>query len=124
MDEESEGPERHPYHSHALLKTDTRRVYAKYEARWKCDICGKSYDGRSEDDEQRYAYHCTQCRPPDYFDACVKCFRGYLHSFHTHRLQPARPSLCYPQTNGHWRCDGCQRVFGGLTDQISYHCQK
>ena len=114
----------HPAHIHPLIKRDTRQLYKEFESRWKCDVCHRSYDGRSDEESHRYAYHCTQCTTPDYFDICDECFKGYTHSFHTHRLKPARSNICYPRTKGVWRCDACKRVFGIVTNQTNYHCGK
>ena len=111
----------HPFHPHKLTRCDTRTVYSTYQSRWKCDVCNISYDGRSDEEVHRFAYHCSKCT---FFDMCFKCYKGYLHPFHTHRLQPARPSLCYPQTNGSWRCDACQELSGGVLDETCYHCSK
>ena len=102
----------HPFHEHNLTKVDTRRVYSFCEARWKCDSCQRHFNGTLED--ETYAFHCQKCE----FDLCEECHEGSLHFFHRHRLQPADPLLCYPQTDGQWRCDACMRVFSPLTEKV------
>ena len=114
----------HPYHPHKIERKDMEKLYHMCDGKWKCDICKKSYDGRYNDDSQRYAYHCTQCSPPDYFDICTDCFRGRLHPFHTHRLKPSKSSLCYPQSDGNWRCDACKTVAAGIEEKICHHCER
>ena len=91
--DKKKGPHNHPFHPHKLTRCDTRTVYSTYQSRWKCDVCNISYNGRSDEEVHQFAFHCSKCT---FFDMCLKCYKGYLHPFHTHRLQPARPSLCYP----------------------------
>lgn len=121
----------HPYHLHTLGKVDTREIYAEYQAKWRCDGCQRELDGTketlvtSDDSEEeepngRHAYHCGMCK----FDLCTHCYKGHLHAFHHHRLKKARTPLIYPETNGQWRCDACQRISSALTDQICYHCEE
>ena len=102
----------HPFHQHQLTKVDTRQIYAFCEARWRCDCCQRHLNGTLEGEIT--AYHCHQCE----FDLCEQCYQGSLHPFHRHYLQPAKPTICYPQTGGQWRCDACQRVFSRLTSQV------
>ena len=112
----------HPFHQHELALRDTRDIYKRYEAKWRCDCCKKSFDGLSEEEYHRNAYHCHQCTSG--FDLCTDCFKGYRHQFHQHRLMPAKSTLCYPQTDGQWRCDACKLVYGKPTGQRCYHCAK
>ncbi len=104
--------ELHPFHPHRLQLCDSGSVYGNLTTKWSCDVCGESYDGRSDEETSQKTYHCYQCK---YFDMCMKCYRGYLHPFHTHRLQPADPQLCYPHTKGLWRCDACQNIHAGMS---------
>ena len=114
----------HPCHQHNLLKTDMRKIYRL----WRCDLCklefnsGKSLQTISTDKEPDpvFAYHCDECS----FDICSLCFKGYLHPFHHHRLKRAIVSLVYPETEGQWRCDACQKVFTELTAPTSHHCSQ
>ena len=121
--DEPEEESLHPYHQHKLVKCETSKIYSSFGSRWNCDVCGRSYDGRSEEENHKNAFHCFQCK---YFDMCLDCFQGYLHPFHTHRLRPAIPHMCYPHTKGLWRCDSCQTVYGTIDQKgISmYHCSK
>lgn len=108
----------HPFHQHELTRVDTRRVYAFCEARWRCDCCQRHFNGTVEGETT--SYHCQQCE----FDLCESCYNGSLHPFHRHYLQPAKPTICYAQTEGQWRCDACQRVFGRLTSQVGRREQR
>lgn len=125
MEQIPEGHERvfiHPFHHHELALRDTRDIYKRYEARWRCDCCKRPFDGMSDEEGHRNAYHCHQCTSG--FDLCSDCFKGYRHQFHRHRLMPAKSTLCYPQTDGQWRCDACKLVYGKPTGQRCYHCAK
>ena len=112
----------HPCHEHDLLKTDMREKYVL----WRCDLCKLEFNSRKslqtshtdKEPDPTFAYHCDQCS----FDICSVCFRGYLHPFHHHRLKKAKLSLIYPETEGQWRCDACQKVFTEQTGPMSHHC--
>ena len=112
----------HPCHQHNLLKTDMRGKYRL----WRCDLCKLEFNSRKslqtvntdKEPDPTFAYHCEQCS----FDVCSVCFKGYLHPFHHHRLKKAVVSLIYPETEGQWRCDACQKVFTELTAPTSHHC--
>ena len=111
----------HPCHQHKLVKTDMRRIYLL----WRCDLCKLEFNSGLQtintldtEPDPTFAYHCDQCS----FDICSLCFKGYLHPFHHHRLKKAIVALIYPETEGQWRCDACQRVFTELTAPTSHHC--
>lgn len=97
----------HPFHEHKLTKVDTRRVYSRYSGCWICDCCRKHFNGKIED--EAHSFHCQKCE----FDLCKECYEGSLHILHHHRLQPAKPLLCYSQTKGYrsWECDACMKLF-------------
>ncbi len=117
----------HPFHNHKLSLYDPASVYGNLTSKWKCDVCREPQDGDCDDGSKREVYHCFECK---YFDMCRRCFRGYFHPFHTHRLQPADPQLCYPHTKGLWRCDACQQIHSLLSPSNStkhnnmYHCSR
>ena len=114
----------HPSHQHNLVKTDMRRKYLL----WRCDLCKLEFNSRKslqsintdKEPDPTFAYHCDQCS----FDVCTVCFKGYLHPFHHHRLKKAIVLLIYPETEGQWRCDACQKVFTELTAPTSHHCSQ
>ena len=113
----------HPCHPHNLQKTDMRQVYK--DMLWRCDLCRVEFNSRlsltssnAKEADPTFAFHCDLCS----FDVCSLCFKGHLHPFHHHRLKKAQVSLIYPQTDGQWRCDACQKVFTKVTAPMSYHC--
>ena len=120
----------HPCHLHTLVKSDTQKIYASYNAKWRCDGCQTVYDGHKEsfttgekeeeEVDHRHTYHCNLCN----FDLCVQCFKGRIHHFHPHRLKKARAPLIYEDTSGQWKCDGCSRIFCEANEQICYHCDE
>lgn len=119
----------HPYHLHVLAKTDSREIYLAYQAKWRCDACGRTFEGTrdrtisedSEEPDHRHTYHCNFCAT---FDICTQCFTGYVRKFHPHRLKKAKAAIIYQQTQGQWKCDACKRIFSEFSDQDCYHCQK
>ena len=125
----------HPSHPHRIVPVDGQRVYAAYEAKWKCDVCRRVFDARravpplipvssasvrAEESDNRYFHHCNLCK----FDVCSVCFKGRRHTFHSHRLKKARASLIYPSTEGQWYCDACKTVHSENTELLCYHCDK
>ena len=59
--------------------------------------------------------------------------KSAYHNFHFHLLKSCRPSVVYRQSEGLWKCDGCQRQFGDVTttpynpkmaSPSFYHCEK
>lgn len=65
-------------------------------------------------------YCCHQCG----LDLCSRCFHGYVHPFHTHKLRRAQPELVYQTTEGQWRCDACHVVYTPDSTTSLYHCSK
>ena len=124
----------HPSHPHQLSLLDAQTTYSAYQGKWKCDVCGTVYDANRApaaassaanyrdpaDPDHRHFYHCSKCN----FDVCTVCFKGYLHSFHRHRLKKARATLVYKEYDALWHCDACRTVHSEHTDQLCYHCEK
>lgn len=114
----------HPSHPHNLRKTDMRDKYSN--GWWRCACCRVEFNSRKSlgsiteelEADPTLAYRCEQCS----YDVCSLCFKGYLHPFHHHRLKKANVVLVYPETEGQWRCDACQKVFTELTAPASHHC--
>ena len=123
----------HPSHPHPVTESDSLAIYSTYEGKWRCDVCGRVFQGkrappsgpeRSHRDpgepDNRYCYHCPRCK----FDICTACFKGHLHTFHRHRLKKARTTVVYKSYEGLWHCDACGAVHSEYTQQLCYHCEK
>lgn len=47
--------------------------------------------------------------------------RSTYHNFHHHHLKPCRSFTIYPESEGLWKCDACQRQFGDITANSSFN---
>lgn len=114
----------HPFHQHKLDICDPVSVHGHLVDEWVCNVCELPFSVRSVGRKtNNNMYHCHKCA----FDMCSDCYRGYLHPFHEHRLQPASPQMCYPHTKGLWRCDVCFQIYSPLNTQYTtdmYHCSR
>ena len=120
----------HPSHPHPLTESDPVAIYSAYEGKWRCDVCGRVFNGKRAPSRGAYrdpsvpdnwrCYHCSRCK----FDICSACFVGHLHTFHRHRLKRARTTIIYKEHDGLWHCDACRTVHSEYTEQLCYHCEK
>ena len=110
---DSSGTVSSPAHIHRLkqMKTNDIFVFRKGTCSF-CRIVLKHSDT---------LYRCGDCD----FNLCETCQSGDFRSdFHHHKLKPAKTTVVYPQTNGDWRCDGCQRVFFYNKCSWTRHCEE
>ncbi|XP_057293602.1 uncharacterized protein LOC130622185 isoform X2 [Hydractinia symbiolongicarpus] len=102
----------YPQHEHPLHLTDSFAIYPQYQGQWNCDNCEITYD------RTHTPYHCPICS----YDICQNCFQQKKHPRHVHSLYLSKMTGIYPQYNGEWKCDACQRTKGPPTSPTAYHC--
>lgn len=102
----------HPMHEHPLQLVNPMIIYPSYNGHWKCDNC-------SRESSVTQPFHCAQCS----FDLCQECISGYRTPAHQHPLFYVETShRFYPEQNGVWQCDICQKTSTDLQQIHSFHC--